>query len=170
MAGNKQGHGEHEVRPPDAPRPKGDRPIGYEVRDVNVWAVGKFAIGLVLLCIFAVVVLLGYFKFLETSAGPIAPPARDVRPQPRLETAPILELKAMRDAEDKVLNSYGWVDQPKGQVRIPIAQAIDLLAQRGLPARPQNGVQSASDASVPAESGLGPIMQQVGGPLVGVSK
>ncbi|MGO9258738.1 MAG: hypothetical protein ACLQU1_20820 [Bryobacteraceae bacterium] len=170
MAGNKQGHGEHEVRPPDLQRPEGDQQPGYEVRDVNAWAVGKFAIGLVLLCIFAIVVLLGFFNYLETSHGPIAGTARDLRPQPRLESTPVPDLKAMRDAEDKILNSYGWVDQPKGVVRIPIAQAIDLLAQRGLPARPQNGVQSASDASVPTESGLGPKVQQVGGPLAGVGK
>jgi hypothetical protein len=170
MAGNKQGHDEHEVRPPDLDRPKGDHQIGYEVRDVNAWAVGKFAIGLVLLCIFAIVLLLGFFKYLQTHEGPTVEPARQFPPQPRLENTPILDLKAMRAAEDKILNSYGWVDQPKGVVRIPIAQAIDLLAQRGLPARPQSGVQSSSDASVPTESGLGSKVQQVGGPLAGVSK
>jgi hypothetical protein len=158
MAENKQGQ-EHEVRPP-----------GYEVRDVNTWAVGKFAIGLVLLCIFAVAVLLGFFQYLQKSEGPLAGGARHLPPEPRLERTPILDLKAMRDAEDKVLGSYGWVDQPKGVVRIPIANAIDLLAQRGLPARAQNGMQSASDASIPSESGLGEKVQQVGGPLAGVAK
>jgi hypothetical protein len=87
-----------------------------------------------------------------------------------LQTTPVLDLRAMRDAEDKVLNGYGWVDQSKGVVRVPIAKAIDLLAQRGLPARPQNGVQSASNATVPTESGLGEIVQQPGGPLGGVAK
>ena len=71
----------------------------------------------------------------------------------------------MRAAEDKILNGYGWVDQAHGVVRVPIDRAIDMLAQRGLPSRPQNGPQSASNATVPRESGLGPIMNQVGGPL-----
>ena len=46
----------------------------------------------------------------------------------------MLDLRAIRAEEDKILNSYGWVDQPKGVVRIPVAQAIDILATRGLPA------------------------------------
>jgi len=143
---------------------------GHEDSDVHAWAVGKFAIALVLLCIFAIVVLLGFFQYLQTRLGPLASASIPLPQQPRLETAPTLDLQAMRDAEDKMLTSYGWVDRQKGVVRIPIAQAIDLLAERGLPSRPQNGVQSASDASVPTESGLGPKAQQVGGPLAGGGK
>lgn len=91
--------------------------------------------------------------------------ARRLPPEPRLQQAPILDLREMREAEDKILNSYGWIDQQHGIVRVPIDQAIDLLARRGLQARPQNGPQSASTAVVPHESGLGPIMNQPGGPL-----
>ena len=69
----------------------------------------------------------------------------------------------IRAAEDQILNSYGWVDRSKGIVRIPIDRAIDLLAKRGLPARPQ--APPVERADVPTESGLGPIMQQPGGPL-----
>jgi hypothetical protein len=65
----------------------------------------------------------------------------------------VLELKAVRDAEDQRLATYGWVDQAKGVVRIPIDRAIDLLSQRGLPARKQS--PPAAEASVPTESGLG---------------
>jgi hypothetical protein len=39
--------------------------------------------------------------------------------------------------EDAVLNHYGWVDKNAGKVHIPIDRAIDLLSERGLPARPQ---------------------------------
>lgn len=167
MAGNRSEH-DPAGRPPVVEPP--EEPIGHETRDVNAWTVGKFAIGLVLLCILSVAVLLGFFEYLQRSAGPIGGGPRPTPPQPRLETTPILDLQAMRDAEDKILNSYGWVDKSKGTVRIPIAQAIDLLAQRGLPARPQSGVQSASQASVPTESGLGEKVQQAGGPLAGGSK
>ncbi len=171
MAGNRPDQEGPQV-PPEAPppaEPPAERPAGHESRDVNEWAVGRFAIGLVLLCILSMVVLLGFFKYLE-SRIPLATGVRPVPPQPRLQTTPRLDLQAMRDAEEKILTSYGWVDQSKGVVRIPIAQAIDLLAQRGLPARPQNGVQSASKASVPTESGLGEIVQQAGGPLAGAAK
>jgi len=166
MAGNRPDQNEHEVPPPDLQ----ESPPGYEIRDVNAWAVGKFAIVLVLLCIFSLALLLGLFQFLQTRNGPLPSATRPAPPQPRLETTPVPDLKAMRDAEEKILNSYGWVDQSKGIVRIPIAKAIDLLAQRGLPARAQSGVQSASSASVPTEAGLGEKVQQAGGPLAGESK
>jgi hypothetical protein len=55
-------------------------------------------------------------------------------------------------------------------VRIPIDKAMDLLAQRGLPTRPQSGPQSASKALVPQESGMGMTMTQPGGPLGGGAK
>jgi len=43
---------------------------------------------------------------------------------------------------------------------------MDLVVQRGLPSRAEVGMQSAAaGVSVPTASGLGPIMQQAGGPL-----
>ena len=41
----------------------------------------------------------------------------------------------MRAAENKILHSYGWIDEKKGVVRIPIERAMELTAQRGLPVR-----------------------------------
>jgi len=166
MAGNRPDQPDHEV-PPAVPEEH--EPVGYEERDVNAWAVGRFAIGLVLLCILSLAVLVGFFRVLENQ-HPLAEGARPVPPQPRLQQTPVIDLKAMRDAEDQVLTTYGWVDQAHGLVRIPIDKAIDLLSQRGIPARPQTGMQTASSATVPTESGLGEIVQQPGGPLAGVAK
>jgi hypothetical protein len=39
----------------------------------------------------------------------------------------------MHAREDLLLDHYTWVDQQKGAVRIPIAHAMELIAQRGLP-------------------------------------
>jgi hypothetical protein len=72
-------------------------------------------------------------------------------------------LQAVRAAENQMLNSYGWVDQQKGIIRIPIARAMDLVARKGLPVRAAE--PSAEGVSMPTESGLGPKMQQPGGPL-----
>lgn len=52
------------------------------------------------------------------------------------------ERLALYAAQNEQLNSYGWVDRSNGIVRIPIDRAMDLLAQRGLPAR-TNGVSGA---------------------------
>ena len=131
---------------------------GHETSDVNVWAVGKFGVALVALCVISLLMLLGLFKYFQsqeaTRTTNVVEP--QMFPQPRLQQTPVLDLRAIRAEEDQVLNSYGWVDQPKGVVRIPISQAIDILARRGLTSRPQPGVQSdAGNVSVPTASGLG---------------
>ncbi len=38
--------------------------------------------------------------------------------------------------EDLLLDHYSWVDQQHGKVRIPIARAMELIAQQGLPVVP----------------------------------
>ena len=112
--------------------------IGHETTDVNVWAVGKFAIGLVVVCVVSIALLFGLLKFFqsreETSVANTVEPTK-LFPQPQLQKTPIPDLKAIRAEEDKLLNGYAWVDQPKGVVRIPVDRAIEVLAQRGLPSR-----------------------------------
>ena len=74
----------------------------------------------------------------------------------------------MRAAEDQVLHNYAWLDQANGIVRIPIDRAMELIEQRGPPARKEIWTAIRSGwglAGVPTASGLGPIMQQTGGPL-----
>jgi len=44
--------------------------------------------------------------------------------------------------EDLLLSNYSWVDQSKGTVRIPIEQAMQLIAQRGLPMAPAATTQA----------------------------
>ena len=44
-------------------------------------------------------------------------------------------LKALRDEEAQLLTGYGWVDRNNQIVRIPIADAMKLTLQRGLPSR-----------------------------------
>ena len=36
-------------------------------------------------------------------------------PQPQLQRTPVLDLRAIRAEEDKVLDSYAWVDQKQGR-------------------------------------------------------
>ena len=47
--------------------------------------------------------------------------------------------------EDLLLSNYSWVDQSKGTVRIPIEQAMELIAQRGLPVAPAVHDTAADD-------------------------
>jgi hypothetical protein len=58
-------------------------------------------------------------------------------PTPRLQTDDgNLEIAEMHAREDLLLDYYTWVDRPNGKVRIPIARAMQLIAQHGLPVAP----------------------------------
>jgi hypothetical protein len=141
----------------------------HEHADINIWAIGRFGIALALLCIVAVGLLAGLFRYFEARVGGPVPSTRvnldatKKPPAPYLQDAPITDLKAMRAAEEQILNGYGWIDQANGVVRVPIAQAIEMLAARGLPAR--QAMPAPSNVTVPTESGMGPKMQRPGGPL-----
>jgi hypothetical protein len=141
---------------------------GFEQSDVNVVAVGKFGIALLLMTILAMALLVGVFNYFKTQEGGEAITVDPVKvfPEPQLEKTPIPDLKAVREAEDQVLNSYGWVDQQKGVVRIPIAKAMDMVVAKGLPVRAA-APPTAEGVSVPTESGLGPKMMPPGGPMGG---
>jgi hypothetical protein len=52
--------------------------------------------------------------------------------------------KLIVEQENKRLTTYGWVDPKSGVVRIPVDQAMKLLAERGLPARDESRQQSAT--------------------------
>jgi hypothetical protein len=144
----------------------------HERSDVNYRAVTKFGVALALLCILSFALIIGVFRFLRSQqeAGQPKPAipadARQLPPEPRLQSVPVIDLNSMRAAEDQILNGYAWVDSEKGLVRIPVKQAMDLLAQRGLPSRPTAApLAPASVMTVPTESSLGPKLQQPGGPL-----
>jgi len=55
-------------------------------------------------------------------------------PTPRLETDDgDQDVANLHAREDLLLDHYTWVDQQQGTVRIPIGQAMQIVAQRGLP-------------------------------------
>jgi hypothetical protein len=139
---------------------------GFEETDVNALAVGKFGVALLLITILAMALLVGLFNYFKASEGgkAISVDPTKLFPHPQLQETPLLDLKAVRAEVDQVLNGYGWVDQPKGVVRIPIAQAMDLVVKKGLPVRPA-APPNTGEVSVPTESGLGPKMQPPGGAL-----
>ncbi len=131
--------------------PPGERG-GYEHRDVVFRPIVRAGLGLFAATIGVFVFMLwlfGYFAAREAQLSPAVNPlagsyGRQLPPEPRLQTAPIQDLRQLHAAEDAVLHAYGWVDRGAGTVRIPIERAMELLAQRGLPAR--------SDGAPPSET------------------
>lgn len=56
-------------------------------------------------------------------------------------------LQALRDEEDHVLTGYAWVDHNNQIVRIPVADAMKLTLQRGLPSRAQTAAEAPAQAA-----------------------
>jgi hypothetical protein len=61
---------------------------------------------------------------------------------PALQISPARDLQDLRTREERLLHSTEWIDRNAGMVRIPIEQAMSLLAKRaggtaGPPANPQ---------------------------------
>ena len=71
---------------------------------------------------------------------------RSAFPNPKLEEDERGQLNGIRSNEEKMLYSYGWVDEKAGTVHIPIERAMELLVQRGLPVRSQS---AASESPAP---------------------
>jgi hypothetical protein len=58
-------------------------------------------------------------------------------PTPRVQTDDgNQDLVDLHEREDLLLDNYSWIDRSQGKVRIPIEQAMELIAQRGLPVAP----------------------------------
>ncbi len=63
-------------------------------------------------------------------------------PTPRLQTDDgNMEVAQMHAREDMFLDNYSWIDEQKQTVRIPIARAMQIIAQKGLPVESQHGPQ-----------------------------
>jgi hypothetical protein len=75
----------------------------------------------------------------------------DQFPNPRLQKNPRSELAEMKAEEDRLIHSYGWVDQKKGIARIPVERAMDILAKSGLPhvAAPEPEPGAPAKTSIP---------------------
>jgi hypothetical protein len=59
-------------------------------------------------------------------------------PTPRLQTDNgNQDITEMHAREDLLLDHYSWIDRSSGKVRIPIARAMQILAEHGLPVAPQ---------------------------------
>ena len=120
---------------------------GHQTSEINLRVATWSTIGLVISVIAVCVTVGGLFSLLKRQYASESAPSRITNPgrlppPPRLQTSPTSDLQQLLEAENAKLNSYGWIDKSAGVIRIPIDRAMDLLAQRGLPARgndPESG-------------------------------
>jgi hypothetical protein len=119
------------------PGPSRAERLGYEPTDANVRAILWLALTLVVVVGVFAGALGGLVALFHTEAGkpPVSPLARvEIRPPPpRLDAHPEETLAAVHKRETAALEGFGWVDRDAGIARIPIEQAMRLLADRGWP-------------------------------------
>ena len=157
---------------------------GFEKEDLDPVGVLFFMAGLAVVGVLIYFIVVGFYNYLDaydrTHQQPMNPMAVKTQadpatmnfgqikdkidatfPQPVLEYNERIQFTPEVTREDQVLGSYDWVDQKNGVVRIPIDQAIDILAKRGLPVIPPG---EAAKVSASVKTSTPPSNTQVGGP------
>ncbi|MGB7601478.1 MAG: hypothetical protein WBM24_14300 [Candidatus Sulfotelmatobacter sp.] len=135
----------------------------YEHQDLKAAGIFYFLLTLVVVTVLCMFGLKGFYNLLDrrerATQSEVNPLVKNVPedtrniprgypqtafPSPRLEEDERGQLDGIRLQQDDELYSYGWVDEKAGTVHIPIERAMDLLAQRGLPVRPQGEINEGA--------------------------
>jgi hypothetical protein len=127
----------------DTEHPRASTDVGYETTDVNPKTLLAWVLGLACMILLSIVaawvffdVLAGYARRADPKISPLAATEQGPPPDPQLIPDEPHDLTSVRQEEEQVLDSYGWIDKGRGLIRIPIARAIELVAKEGLPSRP----------------------------------
>ncbi len=115
---------------------------------INTRAVLIFCAILILTAIVVHIAVLYLFKAFDNNQkvkdrvlSPLTPKQQQLPPEPRLEAAPnTLDTKrqlfdpqgagTLKQDGEQQLNSYGWVDDKNGIVRIPIKDAMKMIVEK----------------------------------------
>jgi hypothetical protein len=116
-------------------------PGGYEKTDAQAgptYRAGLIILGVVFLTALVVVPLFRFFgrteaREQEPAASLVKPDAAPAAAFPKLVTSEPAALAAFRAQEDALLTTYGWVEKDRGVARMPVAEAMRIVAERGLP-------------------------------------
>ncbi len=140
------------------------------------WTVA-FVAGITVLSAVVVWFILAGFRKVEDRRQPEPSPLLEANrvvppPEPRLQTAPEVELRHMRAEEDLALYHAGWADRGQGTVRVPIDVAMEMIAARGLGPEVVGGDPAAAAGATPADAMLqtqGRPTTPAGGPAPGAN-
>jgi len=139
----------------------------FERQDLQPKGIGYFMLALAVAVLLCILLLRGVYAFLDNrekaSQPPVSPLVTNVPadtrhiargypqskfPDPKLEEDERGQLNGFLSREEDQLYSYGWVDEKAGVVHIPIERAMDLIAERGLPVRPQGAGSDVSNTKL----------------------
>ncbi|MGN6470454.1 MAG: hypothetical protein ACTHLC_12820 [Rhizobiaceae bacterium] len=103
-----------------------------EQRDVSPRAMLLFAGGFILF-LAATLVLMAVIFGTASFRPRLGEAGRGNDVSPALQRTPAQDLARHRAEEEKSLHTLGWVDRGKGIARIPIEDAMQIVASHGLP-------------------------------------
>jgi hypothetical protein len=106
-----------------------DDPKLFNLRNFG-W-VAIFLVGMIAFVLISGALLSGFFSPDRSIIIPQAPTIEP--PAPRLQPNPAQDFQAFYATQQANLDSYGWVDQEKGVVHIPIEHAMEMLAEQNPP-------------------------------------
>jgi hypothetical protein len=121
-----------------------DEPVHPDVRfepsDLNAKATFLVGVGLVVLLFVTPGILFFYFTGLAHHRAAVSRPPLPIQahgdvvpPAPRLQSSSREDLKKFRERENWELTHYHWLDKAHGIVAIPVEDAIQIVAKRGIP-------------------------------------
>ena len=120
----------------------------HEHTDIDPSVGYKFAVWLVVAMLLSVAIVYGTFRFFEsrTQAAdavaqkyPLAVGIPKAPPTPNLQNQPFKDIYRLRQGEAEKLGSYGWIDKEGGIARLPIDRAMEVMLEKGFPARVEGG-------------------------------
>ena len=120
-------HSIHPTSPNGSGHEQSEISVRFIVVSLAVLLVGTFLVALLVVGIFR------FFSHEYQTQESAKQSQQQIPPEPRIEVEPYKQLLDVHAREEHVLSSYAWVDKGQGIVRIPISQAIDELAKKGLP-------------------------------------
>jgi hypothetical protein len=118
--------------------------VAFEREDIRATPVLRFLVGIAVTTTVVCFLLLGFYRGMRSYVASQQPPPPHLKFEerrepvgPRLQTQEAEDYQAVARGQEELLTTYGWVDQEQGVVRIPIEEAIKLVAERGVaPAAP----------------------------------
>jgi hypothetical protein len=119
--------------------------VRYEKEDINPRSTIWFGVWILVVMVVVAFLMKPLYDLLAAREVATQSPAAYVDdpdpeaiepPAPRLQVTPERDLAALRAQEDAILGSYAWIDRDGGVARIPIEEAMRIVAERGLPIFP----------------------------------
>lgn len=127
--------------------------VSFEARDISISSVLWSLVYLALTVVVSLVICLYFFKFMTQYVAGQDSPRPIVRqnmsdadsqkmsmaPEPRLQGVPGHEMDPQQDMRNKIASDtaenerYGWVDEKAGIAKIPVEDAMKIIAEKGLP-------------------------------------